>query len=167
MRQTWIVIISILLFVGAMLLLTFRIPEIRAFASSLASNKHLPLWFVGLFSPIVYLFKNMGDWVISSGTRDGGVIGRNQQIQTEQERIRRDLDSLLDWRSRMLQQEYESANRLKSEITLMEKQLASLGSQIRNIQSKSVEEFASSMSDPQKDDVFEQYFKEHGAAIYK
>jgi len=166
MKQTWIVI-GILLFVVVMLLLTFRVPEIKTLASSLASNKHLPLWFVGLFSPILYFFKKFGDWVMFSGTEKGGVISRNQKIKTEQERIRRDLDTLLDWRSRMLQQEYESVNRLKNEISLMEKKLASLESQIRTVQNTPVEEFGRPMSDQQKEAVFEQYLKEHGAAIYK
>lgn len=72
-----------------------------------------------------------------SGTEKGGIISRNQKIKTEQERIRSDLDGLLDCRSRMLQLEYESVNRLKNEISLMEKKLVSLESQIRNIQNTS------------------------------
>lgn len=136
MKQTWIVI-GILLFVVVILLLTFSVPELKTFASSLASSKHLLLWFVGLFSPIVYFFKKLGDWMMFSGTEKGGIISRNQKIKTEQERIRSDLDGLLDCRSRMLQLEYESVNRLKNEISLMEKKLVSLESQIRNIQNTS------------------------------
>lgn len=167
MNKVWFVIIGIILVAGLMILLTLRIPEIKALASSIAASKHLPIWIVGLFAPLIYLFQKAGDWIKSFNSGKSGVITRNKQIEAEQERIRRELDSLLDWRSRMLQQEYEAVTRLKTDITRMESQLASLGSQIRKIQNTPVEEIAASMSEQEKDDVFERYFKEHGASVYK
>lgn len=167
MKNIWFVIIGIFLFSLVMILLTFSVPEIKTYAFGIASSKHLPLWLIGLFAPLAYLFQRIGQWIKSSDGSRVGVITGNKQLKEEQERIRRELDSLLDWRSRMLQQEYEAVSRLKTDISRMEAQLAGLGSQIRKIQNTSVEEISASMGDKEKDDVFERYLREHGASIYK
>lgn len=167
MKNVWLVISGIILFFTAMVIITLTVPEVKAFASGIAQNKHLPLWLVGFLAPVIYIFQKIADGIKTFSGLKSGVITENKRIVDEQERIRRELDSLLDWRSRTLQQEYENVKRVKNDIVRMETQLNHLSSQIQKVQNTSVHEISASMSEQESNDVFDEYYKNLGATIYK
>ena len=54
MSRFWKIIVVIALALAAMLLITFLVPDVSKFAAALAAKNKLPIWLVGLASPILY-----------------------------------------------------------------------------------------------------------------
>jgi flagellar motility protein MotE (MotC chaperone) len=133
MNQFWKVIIIIVLVLAAMVLITYTVPGIKEFAVKTAADKKLPLWVVGLFAPIVYLFKRLGEMLsnlVGSSPTEDNIRAKNEEIKAKLDGLEKDVRRLDDWRQNEVEKKLQEVARLNQQLSGMQGRAGQLDRQV-------------------------------------
>lgn len=101
MSKTAKVLIITALVLGAMLLITWLVPDVRELARTLSVSSKLPMWLVGLAAPILFLFKKLGGLfggLLGDSATERDIRTRNEEIKAKLDGLERDVRQLDEWR---------------------------------------------------------------------
>ena len=144
MRKFWVIIVIIVLVLGVMVLLTYLSPEIKAYALKIATDRHLPLFIVGLFAPIAFLWKKFVDAIgnfLQGGTA-ADIENTNRQLQSRLDRIEQEVKGIDEWRKREIDAHREEIDALKKSIAEMSSKKAAIEQTIAQTEATPAVDFA-------------------------
>ncbi len=116
-------IVLILLLLGAMLLLTYVSPGIKAFATDLSKQSHLPIWLVGLAAPILFFFNKLGGFLnglFGEGETERSIREKNDEIKAKLDEVERSVQQLDEWRRSEIEPRLRRIDELQQNIGSME-----------------------------------------------
>ena len=138
------VILLLLVLAVAMLLISWLVPDVNAFVRQFAGARKLPIWVVGLFGPIAFLFSKMGDFVggiFGTSKTEQQVSQENEEIKTERERLMEDVRKLNEWRNREIDLQRREIDLLNQKLSGLRAQSQSLDARIEEVREKPTDEF--------------------------
>lgn len=125
--------VMILVLLAAMLLVTLLVPEVRAFASRLASTSGLPIWLVGLAAPILFALQKLGGLlggVFGDSATERDIRARNEAIRTRLDAVERDVRRLDEWRQSAIGEERRRIAGFEDEIAARQARVRTLEASI-------------------------------------
>lgn len=144
MRKFWVIIVIILLVLGLMLLLTYLSPEIRTYAQKIATDRHLPLFIVGLFAPLAFLWQKfvqaIGNFL--KGETGKEIENRNRELQSRLDRIEQEVKGIDEWRKREIDAHREEINAITKSIAEISSQKAAIEQTISQTEATPAIDFA-------------------------
>lgn len=132
-------ILLIALVLGAMLLLTYTSPGIKAFATGLAKGSRLPIWLVGLAAPLLYVFKKIGGVfgsLFGEGATERGIRESNDAIKAKLDQVERDVQGLDQWRRTQLEPRLARVALLEQQLAGMDARALALSGAIPGLQDR-------------------------------
>lgn len=148
-RTLLILLLVLALVGGALLLLSWFVPELKSLAKDLSNQKDLPFWIAGLAAPIVYVYRRF-----TSGIGKLFASGATQQVQaisTSRDDLRKEVDELLQWRRDTLRQEIQSLHATRAELDSVRKELNQVQSEIDALRKKPISEIVDTITDDELD----------------
>lgn len=152
-------IIIITIFLVAMVLITYLVPEVKEYAKGIAHDSKLPIWLVGLFAPILYLLKIVSDWfkgMFGPGTTEKEIAKENEAIKAEREKLLEEVRRLDEWRTRELALQRNEIAALEQKIADLRGEAANIDAQFAQLMVKAPETFTEKMS---KEELQEQLIR--------
>ena len=122
MSKFWKIIVIIALILAAMMLITFLVPDINKFASALAAKNKLPIWLVGLASPILYAltkFKDMLASITGESETEKDIRGKNEEIKAKLADLEKSVQSLDAWRKDEIDRRMTRINDINTTVSSM------------------------------------------------
>ncbi|OLB13913.1 MAG: hypothetical protein AUH07_05500 [Gemmatimonadetes bacterium 13_2_20CM_70_9] len=129
-------IVLILLLLGAMLLLTYVSPGIKAFATDLSKQSHLPIWLVGLAAPILFFFNKLGGFLnglFGEGETERSIREKNDEIKAKLDEVERSVQQLDEWRRSEIEPRLRRIDELQQNIGSMEGHAATLTERLQGL----------------------------------
>ena len=123
MAKFWKIVVVIALILAAMMLITFLVPDINKFASGLAAKNKLPIWLVGLASPILYAlakFKDMLGSIMGDSNTEKDIRGKNEEIKAKLADLEKSVQSLDTWRRDEIDRRMKQVDSLNTTVNSME-----------------------------------------------
>ena len=123
MSKFWKIIVLIALVLAAMMLITFLVPDINRFASALAAKNKLPIWLVGLASPILYVlakFKDMLGALMGESDTEKDIRAKNEDIKAQLAQLEKSVQSLDAWRKDEIDRRMKQIDAINTTVTSME-----------------------------------------------
>ena len=138
MNNFWKVLTLIVVLLTAMILITYLNPEIKKFASGVADRNNLPLWFVGLAAPILYVVQRIKNFFsgLLRGSTEKSIAEENESIKNDMAKLRQDVDRLDEWRLTGIDKQMVEAETFRTNIGNMKQRASTIKEQIRNNQSE-------------------------------
>lgn len=123
MSRFWKIIVVIALVVAALLLMTLLVPDVNKFAAALAAKNKLPIWLVGLASPILYAltkFKDMLGGLVGESNTEKDIREKNDAIKAKLEELDKSVKSLDAWRRDEINQRMQKIDQYNTTISSMQ-----------------------------------------------
>jgi cell division protein FtsB len=144
------ILIIIIIFAIVMLLITFLVPDVKAFAKSFAAKHSLPLWIVGFLAPIAYALKRLKEWLsnfLGVGKTEREIREENEAIKTEIKKLRQEVQDLDEWRRESIHHEMTEIGYLRQTLSSMEGRSHMLAERIRTLSETPAEDLLKYMTD--------------------
>jgi hypothetical protein len=168
MSKFWKIVVGILLgllvLAAALYAITYFTPAIKDFAGEWAKNNNMPVWLAALVAPALYVFSRISAW-LKKFAPGGNVAAESQKIQADRDRLRKDVESLLDWRNASLQREFNEITRLQSEVAAIKQKISRVDAQIKITEAATPESFTAGKSDHEVSDAYFQSLQNRGIAV--
>lgn len=144
MRKFWVIIVIILLVLGTMLLITYLSPGIKAYALKISTDRHLPLFIVGLFAPIVLLWQKFVDAIgkFLKGETAADIENTNRELQSRLDKIEQEVRNIDEWRRKEIDAHREEIEALKKSIAEISSQKAAIQQAIAQTEATPAIDFA-------------------------
>lgn len=139
MNLFWKILLAVAVLVLAMVLITLFVPDVRAEAARLATDRHLPIWLAALVAPVAYAFKRLFD---HTGGTTGAIVEENRKLREEQAKLRQDVAVLVAWRERELETRRAEIARLQTDIAALRDGVADIQGRFRSVAATPLPEFA-------------------------
>ena len=139
MQKFWKVVVLVVLFLGAMLLITFLVPDVRTFATGLASRNNLPIWLVGLASPILFALAKLKDLLgglVGESTTEKDIREKNEAVKAKLADLEQSVNSLDAWRKEEMDRRMNQVNAYNTTIATMESRENTLDQSIGSLQER-------------------------------
>jgi uncharacterized protein involved in cysteine biosynthesis len=127
------IVLYVLIFFVVMLLISWLVPDVNKYVHDYSGAKKLPIWLVGLFGPIAYLFNKIGKMF-------GGIFGTNvtekqieekaQQVEDDRKKIWTEIDNLIAWRRDTINKEITEIDGLNKKISALQERSDTLWTEI-------------------------------------
>lgn len=140
-----------------MLLITYTSDEVMASAMDFATETKLPLWIVGLFAPILFLFQKIKKWFggLFQGGTEQAISDENESIKSDLAKLREEVNNLNEWRRDALNNEIKKIDAIKKNLDPLESRDEILKDKIRELSKRSTDEILSDMTDEEIQDEIE------------
>ncbi len=165
MSKFWKIALPVIVFFAAMILLTFLVPDIKTFASGFAASKDLPLWIVGLFAPILYLFIKIKDGLLQftgESETEKEIRKVNEQIKQEISQLRQDVGVMDRWMRENVGEELRHIERLNERMAGLQQRRDRIEARIAEIEGASAQDFLANMTDEEIENEFQKRLAEKG-----
>lgn len=132
-----------------MLLITFTSKEVMNTAIDFSTKNKLPLWIIGLFAPLLFVFQKIKKWfggLFQGGTQEE-IREENESIKEDLKKLRLDVNNLNEWRRDAIQNEINRINVLKQNLEPLENRNTRLSEQIKSLSGKPASELISELTD--------------------
>lgn len=166
--KLWNIILWISLFILAMVLLTYLVPDINTFAKGIADQKDLPLWIVALFAPVLFLFKKIGDFFkgfTGESKTEREIRELNEQIKAEMKEIRQQVDGLDSWLKEKINEEMQHIKSLNARIAVLQGERAVISEQIEQVEEMDASELVEGMTEEQQDELIDKFLSSRGLNV--
>ncbi len=166
--KLWTIILWISLFILAMLLLTYFVPEIKTFAEGLADQKDLPLWIVALFAPVLFLLKRIGDFFkgfIGESKTEREIRELNEQIKAEMKEIRQQVNGLDSWLKEKINEEMQHIQKLNARIAILQGERAAISEKIEQVEEMDASELVEGLTEEQQDELIDKFLSSRGLNV--
>jgi hypothetical protein len=148
MSGFWKIVVIVVLVLVTMLVVTYLTPDIKSFASDLATEHHLPLWVVGLAAPILYIFKGLGSLLVGEGGTEKHVRETNQAIEERLAGLENNVQRLDQWRTQEIDRRMQKVNEFEGAATSMESREGQLDQTISGLVQRSEQARGTMLIDP-------------------
>jgi cell division protein FtsB len=159
------VLIIVVIVAGLMLLITFLVPSVKEYAKDVSQNSKLPLWIVGLFAPIAYVFQRLKNWLtnlLGTGKTEKVIREENEAIKAEMTRLRQEVQALDEWRRESVHREITEINSLRQTLASMEGRSHGLNQRIKTLAETPASELIKDMTDEEIEREIERRNREMG-----
>jgi hypothetical protein len=159
----WI-LVGIALLAAVLYAFTYLMPKIGAYSKTLAVDNDWPMWLAGLLAPIIYLWNRLTDFV--KGLFPGGSVAReNEKIKAEQEKLRKEVERLVDWREASLKREFNEITRLQKEVAVLDEKLRKVDGRIMATLKAAPESFTEGLTDEEAHAKYFQTLRDKGYTV--
>jgi hypothetical protein len=160
MKKYWVVIIILVAIIALMYFLTNNIPQIKEVADQLAKNNKMPIWLVGLLSPIIYFFKSI--WkgitnILPGREEEEAIRNENEKIQKELDRINNEVSRIDEWRTKEIDIQMKEIERLRQSIGILKEVSKTMDSNIEKMKNANPSSWAEGKSNKQIFDELDKY----------
>lgn len=165
MSTFWKVVIIIIVAMIAMVLITYFVPQVKAVGEELKISTKLPLWIVGLFAPIIFLFRKIGgafSGLFGGGATEESIRAENEAIKVEREKLVEEVRKLDEWRNRELELQRAEITAFEKKISSLRTEAQAIDTQFQQIMATAPDKFAEHLS---KEELLKRLSGETGIAV--
>jgi len=166
--KLWNIILWISLFILAMVLLTYLVPDIKSFAQGFAAQKDLPLWIVALFAPVLFLIKKIGQFFksfIGESKTERNIREVNEEIKAEMKKIREQVNNLDAWLKEKISEEMRHIDNLNSRIAILQGQRAIISEKIDTLEGTDPMDLIADKSEEDREELRNEFLEKHGFVV--
>ncbi len=139
MSGFWKFLLIIVIIAGVMLVITFTIPDVARYAKDLAGKNKLPVWIVGLFAPIAYVFRMFSEWLnklLGTSSTEQSIQDRNEELKVKVKSLEDEVNKLDEWRRTEIDKRKSDIDRFNANIASMDQRAGAIDAQIQDLQAE-------------------------------